>query len=366
MKNNIFWIFILFLIGVLLFFGGLGVEVEMVQYVGALVGVLLVILTWLLKRKVHFPPFIILYSLFLILFLINSFVISVDTKKSLEVFSLFLGGGLFWLAFYNLRKEFRPTFDKLIVLLGIVFGILFIYSHYFGEAQAKPWSLYLPYSAYLNHNNIGDLWSVVLTIVVFYILKKPKNYFVWFLVPLGIYLLAMSQSRAAYVAFAVGVIYLGQAGGWLEKYKKIFILFIFTAAALFLFTGFYKTTLFTRQYYLQGILGFFHNPQGVGVGNFGVISSDPENILWGLSHFSSNAHNIVLEIMTGMGVLGLIFVAWFVLMVVELWNDKGKKNLVYKAVFFALTANFFFHSSYFIPAMFWMWFICLGIAQSSR
>ena len=361
---NLGKIAVLGIFGVLFIVGGLGVEVVLVQYFGVLVGFLILNLILLQKKKLKLPPFIILYSLFLILFIINSFFISVDIKKSLEVFSLFLGGGLFWVASYNLKKELAPYFDKLIILLGLIFAGLYFYNTFFGDPNlVKAWNLYTQTSAFVNHNHLGDLWAVVLTIVAFYIAKKSRKILVWLLVPLGIYLLFISQSRAAYVALAVGVAYLAKALGWIDKYKKIFLLFIVLAVSLFLYVGTQKSILFSRPYFVQGVLGFVHNPQGVGVGNFGIISKDPANHILGLSDFSFVTHNIVLEIMVGLGILGIVFLGWLVKIIKELWEDRSSQNLIYKAIFFALTVNFFFDTTYFIPTMLWLWFASLGLSQ---
>src|SRR3989344_3475059 len=286
MTNKLFGKFVLVIFAFLLLSGGLGVETVLVQNIGVFVGILLVVLIWLQKRKILLPPFILLYSLFLLLFLINSFVISVNTKKSLEAFSLFLGGGLFWIISYNLKKELFFYFDKLIILPGLVFAGLYFYNNFFGDpSTVMPWSLYLNYSAYRNHNNIGDLWAVVLVVVVYYfvrnklvyLLKNPRSVLLWPITLLCGYLLLISQSRSALVALAAGVLYMVKEKGWIGKYKKLLTLFMAISILFFLIIGTQKTTLFTRQYYIQGILGFIHNPEGVGVGNFDVISRNPEN-----------------------------------------------------------------------------------------
>ncbi len=68
--------------------------------------------------------------------------------------------------------------------------------------------------------------------------------------------------------------------------------------------------------------------------------------------------------MTGMGIFGLVFIAWLFKIICDLWSKKFAQNLIYQAVFFALATNFFFHSTYFIPAMLWLWFMVLGLAQA--
>ena len=45
-------------------------------------------------------------------------------------------------------------------------------------------------------------------------------------------------------------------------------------------------------------------------------------------------------------------------------NNQNKNNLVYRLIFITLFVNFFFHSTYFIPTMLWMWFGSLGLAHN--
>lgn len=361
LKGNFFGKFTLVLLGIFLFLAGLGIELLSIKICGLLIAVLLLGLAWTWKRKLKLPPGIILYVLFLLAFE-ASLIWSRNRGVTADHLVSFIAGGLFWVVFYNLSNELSSRLDKVIIALGIAFGGMFIASHYFGETPIRPWSLYLPYTGYLNHNNIGDFWALVLVIVSFYLIKKPKSFLYWGLVPLGFYFLAMSQSRSAYIALLVGIVYLFKSQGWTAKYRKILTVFVFLTLALFLFIGSQKSLLFNRQYYLQALLGLIHNPFGVGVGNFAVISLDPANHIWGLSNFSSVAHSIVLEIIAGMGVLGAVFVAWLVKRLLELWHREDQQNLIYRAAFFALTANLFFHSTYFVPTMLWLWFMVLGLA----
>ena len=74
------------------------------------------------------------------------------------------------------------------------------------------------------------------------------------------------------------------------------------------------------------------------------------------------AHNIVLEVVVGVGVLGVFFVAWLIKVLLDIVR-RGKS--LYSALFVALTVNFFFDTTYYIPTMIWLWFIFLGFSQKS-
>ena len=344
--------------------GGLGVEVQLVQYFSVFAGALLLLIFIGIKRKITLPPRFIIYFLFLIIFLLNSITISQNEKDSLEYLSLFLGGGLFWISAFNLKKELIQWFDKLIVILGLFFGSMYFINYFLGDSNlVKPWSLYLQSNAYLNHNHIGDLWAIVLTIVGFYLVKNSKKLYLWLFIPLGFYLLLISQSRAALVSLAVGFGYLAYVEEWIRKYKKVFIVLAMIVAGLFLYLGAAKSILESRPYFAQSIVGLWRNPQGVGMGNFREISKDPGNHILGFWGFSSVAHNIVLEVLSGLGILGFVFVYWLYKALSDLLSDESKKNILYKSVFFALTANFLLDSTYFIPTMLWLWFVVLGLSQ---
>jgi O-antigen ligase len=352
------------LIVLLFIFGGVGIKVEKVQFYGVIVALLILGLIWLQKRKIQLPRFIIPYSLFLILFLLHSLKVSVDTKKSMDIFSLFFGGGLFWVAFYNFKKEFVERFEYLIILLGTTFGFLSYFYEFFGLRKISPWSLYAEASYYYNHNHIGDLWALVLLVAIFYLTRNPKRFIYWFLVPFGVYFLIISQSRAALLSLFVGLYYLAEKSGLLRKYKKVYFAVISILVILFLYFGTQKSILLSRPYFVQALIGFFRNPQGVGVGNFDLISKDIGNHILGLSEFSSVAHNIVLEVLAGMGVLGLVFVYWLYKAIIDVWSMKSNTNIVYRTLFLALTANFLFDSTYFIPTMLWLWFAVLGLSKN--
>jgi len=345
----------------LFFLGGLGVELPLVYLLGIIVAILLLFLAVLKNGKIVFPKGALLYFLFLVLFAVSTFW-SVDKKASLEYLLLFTSGLLIWISIYNLYSEVSYWFEKLVIIIGFIFGFLFVVNRFFGNPDlVRPWSLHLQYTAYLNHKHIGDLWAVVLTIVAYKITRTNRIWY-WLTVPPGIYLLLESQSRSAYVALAAGVSYFA-VNRFAAKYKKILTLMILVSAALFVITGAAKPTILTRQYFIQGILGIIHNPFGIGAGNFGIISSDPENWLFGLSHLSKVAHNIFLEILAGMGIFGSVFIFWFLVVAKEVWAKKDNKNTVFGAVFFAISANFFFDSTYFVPAMLWLWFGSLALSQ---
>jgi len=352
----------LFLFVGLLFYGGLGVNVEIIYKLGILVGGILLVITLLLQKKIALPLGFFSYILFLLLFGL-SLAWSQDRQVSLNYFTLFISGGLFWLVFYNLRDRIRGKFGLLLIALGIFFGGLYIVFKFLGTSGIKHLSLYLPTSGHFNHNHIGDLWAVISAVVVFRLLKK-KQWVYLMLTILGIYFLIMSFSRSAYVALAGGLLYIFWKEEWLKKYKKTFWTLTFLVAALFLLASSQKTLLFSRPYFVQAVAGIINNPLGIGVGNFGIISRDPAYQFWEITSSSYVTHNIVLEILIGMGVFGLVFVFWLARVTKDILQNTRATSFVSALVFIALGINFLFDYTYFVPTMLWLWFVSLGLSQS--
>jgi len=348
------------LLGLFLVLAGLGEKLFWIRVFGVITAGLLIGLAWVKKRKIKIPRGFRLYGLFIVL-LFTSLIWNHNVWLGFELWLHFLAGGLFWLGAYNLKAELSQYLDKMIIALGLVFGGLFISNHYWGEFKLGVRSLYLPYTYYNNHNSIGELWAVVLAVVGFYLLKQSKKIWWWILSILGIYFLLMSQSRTALIAVGVAGGYLFSQHGLVKKYKRWLIVIGLVIISMFLFMGRQKSIISTRQFYIQAAAGLIHHPLGVGLGNFREISLNPANQVWGLSDFSTNAHSIVLEIMSGMGWLGLVFLVWLVKTGKRVVSNRSREGLVYRAVWLAMLINMLFFSSYFIPAMLWLWFLFLGL-----
>ncbi|TEU02640.1 O-antigen ligase domain-containing protein [Candidatus Woesebacteria bacterium] len=345
---------------VLLFLGGLGIEKNLIELQGVIFAVLLVFAARIIKGKLSFPKTFSLYMVFLILAFASTFW-SQDIEGSFEYLMLFVTGGLFWLSFYNLKDELRKVFPWSLLVLGFIFILSYLAYILKGSNWRVPYSLVTPYTD--NHHHLGDFWALVAVFLFYENLKKRRWELIITLI-IALAVLAFSLSRSAYVALAVGVFYIFLKKGKFKKFKKPIVFVLVLAYGLFLFASVFKTTVYSRVYFLQGILGFIKNPLGVGLGNFLLISKDLITNPWGGDFFSLFAHNIFLEVLVGMGVLGLSFVVWFLIVARSLWRSKKEEGLLYQALFFVLAANFFFDITYCIPTMFWLWYLVLGLGQN--
>jgi hypothetical protein len=347
------------LIGVLFFLGGTGIKTGSVLVLGTVLGLVFLLYAFYQKRKIILPKGFLIYLLVYFLMIVN-LLWSKYPRKGVDYLWLFGSGGLFWLSIYNLRGKFE-NLDLFIVVLGILFGALFVFYQLNGKVPIHQKSLYLQYTE--THNHLGNLWALVLVILVHKFVKK-RNFFSLALFVLGGYFLLVSLSRSAYVALAVGVAYLFIKQDWMKRFRKIFWVVVGASVLLFLYASIFKSIFYSRAYFVQAILGFIHNPLGVGMGNFGIISRNSTNHFLGLDSFSSLAHNVFLEFLVGMGILGFSFIWWFLKVVKGFLRTSAKKTILYQALFLALAANFFFDTTYVIPTMIWLWFMVLGLAQA--
>jgi len=318
-----------------------------VKLTGLLVSLVVLIAIGGEKQSIKLPRFFSAYGLFLLIWAFNLFW-SVNRAKTFEEWCLFSTGGLWWLIVFNRKNFFKKYLDKLIVLLGLIFGGLFLYYYLTNQTVVKPWSLIQVYSGNSDHFMVGDFWSMVMGIAL-------ANQW-WLLMPVGIFLIILSQSRAAVVALVAGIYYLFKDKIWLAKWRNWLVMGL---VLVFLGMGINKTVLNSRHYYVQSLVGLKYYPWGVGVGNFNIISRDKRTHLWGLSSYATNVHSIVLEMMSGLGWLGLVFVFWLFQVFKAVWQEKD--NLVYRITWIVLTVDFLLFSGYLVPTMLWLWFMLLGL-----
>ncbi|MEK7188357.1 MAG: hypothetical protein AAB685_00710, partial [Patescibacteria group bacterium] len=299
-----------------------------------------------------------IYFLFLVFFSLT-ILWSKNVKESLNYFLWFVGGGAAWIFVYNFREVFEKLLVPIITLLGIVSSVIFLLNQFFPSQYTAPFSLFYPPYASHTHSQLGNLWSILLIIIVDYVIRTKKWGWLFLGVP-SVYFLSVSLSRSAYVSLAVGLIFLFWQRGLIARYKRYLYAGISLTVLLFVASAFQKTTLFSRPYFVQGIVGIIRNPFGVGVGNFSIISKDFGNHIFGMSGYSAFAQNIVLEILTGMGVFGFSFVLWLYFVMSSFW--KKNELILFQAVFVAILTSFMFNASYIVPFFLWLWFMALGLS----
>lgn len=344
--------------------GGLGTN----RFFWALVLICVTLLVFVYKviksKVIKFPPYFKWYMLFLGTFAL-SLLWSKDLTASVGYFLVFLSGGLLWIFVYNFSGYFKK-FDTILLILGFIFGNWVIFNYIFKIQTVSPHSLIYFANSWRNHHHIGDLWVVVMLVVVGrFQIKMHKNILWYFVFLFGFGFLLFSQSRSAYLAFMAGYLLLKKVELLKEGSIKRFYPVIIVVVVLIMITGFNKTLLFSRPYYIQALAGLTQHPFGVGVGGFKFISGDLVNHLFGMSQLSTNAHSLPVEMVSGIGVFGLVFIYWMYLIIKDAVRVKRNRAVYCAAIFVTLTVNFLFDYTYLIPTMLWIWFISLGLLQKT-
>lgn len=276
-----------------------------------------------------------------------------------------LGGGWMYLGFsMKHEKKSEEELAWLITILGVGWLMIFLWNEFFvegvriGSRGLVWWGTHTK-----DHHYLGDWWALVVLSQLWLLKlgKKIKNDKVnLFLILAGIIWIYFSRSRSAILSVVLGVGFLFGSDLWKEKIYKWVVGLLVLA---FLFLGMTKPTFFNRQYWLQGLVGWWRHPFGLGMGNFGKVSGDIRNHMFGLSSYSSVAHNVLLEFLVGMGVLGLVFWWWFLKYAVEPFFIGRIKPSLIDGLVLALGVNFLFNTTYFVAPMWWVFMFLLGVLE---
>ena len=359
-------IIIFCLLTTLFILGGFGLDLIYFSYVAILV-LSLILIFLVSKHELVFPPRLKPFVLFLAFNLVSIFW-SVNPITSYGYFLLFLSALLIWVVFYNLGHEGiisdQKTFFYFICLLGLVFGLLFIFKPNPFDLKRGEFSLYFYSTLPKSHSHIGDLWAAILAASLPFYAKGKRKIRNWFLIAAGIVFLYFSKSRSAIFSMAAAFIFFAYKLKLKKDAVKSIYWGVFPLIALFIFFGAGKSTLFTRPYYFHSLLGFIKEPFGVGLGNFVFISYPLRNLIPGVSGYSYFVHNLILEIVSGMGIFSAVFIFWFIRIHRDLLEKTKVSSLVFGLAFLALSVNFMFDITYFIPTMLWLWFASLGLLQA--
>jgi hypothetical protein len=336
--------------------GGIGRDYTIALLIGSFVAVTFLLFCPLTKTPYGWK----LYTLGLIVWLTQ--IIWLGNDKLYHYWMLFFTGGLWWWVGNSYKQHIRALLPAYILFLGLFFGLFaFMYLHevipiyipggyglgyYFTEAQV--------------HHPVGNLMALVVIVLASQSVQHKRWFIkVGMLISLG--LIMWSLSRAAVVSLLIGMLLMFSN----LKSKRQVRLLLLGAGIAILLMGLFKPIIHTRQYWIQSLISLAYYPLGVGVGNFGKISSDERVHLFGFEGYSMTPFNIVLEWWSGLGIFSLIFIIWVFRMSKRLlrhtfWRDEG---VVSMALLAALSVQFMLSYSYFIPTLLWLWFVLLGLAS---
>ncbi|MFH1970856.1 MAG: hypothetical protein ABIJ05_00525 [Patescibacteria group bacterium] len=365
MLNKSFEYITYLIIFIILLFGGIA-NLYIFEIIGFLFSSILFLIILYKKKNMLYPPGSLVF-IFFISFQLISLIWTKNIFNSIEYLLLFLSSLFLNIFFYNFNQLKTKNIESIIIILGIIFGILFIFT----QIIPIPFlikilpdtccSLYTPYSN--NHNLIGDYWVLITVIGIYrYIYKQSlKNIL---LISISLTFTILSQSRSAFLSLLVALYLIFNNQEFPKKIMRYIKIFIYLILGIFIFLSMGKTTIFSRPYYFQGIFSLFKNPMGVGMGNFRELTKNSE---FGLSTLAGSsaakAHNIFLEVFSGIGFFGISFILWLLVSLKGVIRNVEKVNFLYLLIFVAISVNFFFNVTYAIPSMLWIWFISLAIIQ---
>lgn len=346
-------------VGVVLFFAGLdaGMPVLSAVHAASLVVVVMLVVSWQLAgNKLKLPKDWWIYSLFLLIL-----AISINTNSLIGIDSwlywwLFFNAGLWWVAGFNVGQLKKDYGMRLLVALAVGYLVVGVYRTWFGGSGGSLLSLAggKPFPG--SHRHIGDIWALIGIVGVDYWLKR-KPIVAGLLIAFSMVVMMMSFSRSAVLAFIIGAVYV-------FRRPKRWLLIV--GILLFLGVSSFKPTLGVREYYIQAILGLWQYPQGVGMGNFYKISQNPIAKRFGLGEGTQMAHNLVFEILAGMGWWGWVYVVWLALAYRRVFDTKDQGGRLNRALLIGFGVLFMLDYVYLNPTMLWLWSGLLGVNEACR
>lgn len=312
-------------------------------------------------NEIKFPKYFSLMLLFTAI--LQLYLLFVSDKINPFYYAVIMGeGALYWLIFYNLRKG-SEILKSLLIWLSIAYSSLYLLSEALNVNLIKLAELFFQSGAIPRHYHMGDLWAFTLVALIGVKWGKARPS-TWLMVGLGIFFLAVSNTRSAFLSLAVGIGYLFTKQAGFSKLQRMIIVSLFALiTGMFIFSSLGKTTLFDRPYFFQSVESFITYPLGIGMGNFKQIAEiyrlkDSYN-----APVSIYTHNIFLEALSGIGVFSVVFLILLIYLVRDILK-KNTGNVVWGAVAIAILTNFMFDTSYAIPGLVWILFMSLGLFQS--
>lgn len=347
----------------LLILGSLGSKGQLPYLLMIVYSLLMLYWAYLRNKKLHFPPVFFIYTLFLVVLIIHTYI----TKGILNFVLLFVSGGLIWLSVYNNHILFKKYFIKLVILLGLSMLLLWFLAILYKFEPPDLVSLYFPALEPTWHSQLGDLWSIII-MVALYLRSVKRSWWHLPIIIVGFCVLFISYSRSAYLSLFAGLIFLFHRTDVFEKWKKQIYLVLSICVVFFFVAGSFKTVLFSRPYFFQALIGMYRFPLGLGMGGFAEFSHliNTEFSLPFLKGQSLTTHSLILDVMVGLGIFSISYL-WFLFNALKsVVKVKDGNNLIYAAIFLNILVNFLFNYSFLIPSMFWLWMISLSLAVDKK
>lgn len=278
------------------------------------------------EQKTLYKEDVILFFFIIYIFLQGLFLNNIE--KNLEV--IINSIGVYYLGreinFNNLKS--RNKLLKAILLIGAFFIVLIINKYFFSENKYRI-SIGNPIA-------IGEMIGITALVSFFYYIeKKRKLYLSIFLLGLACnFVVLASRSSAFLILISIFLTYFIKLKGKSRLKVLVTIIIILIMYLIFFREGSYLIKAFPQlnRFTIEGMLT---DPSVVGYGsrsniNEGrvynlknAINEFKKNILVGTGVGNNYAHNIFVEILGSLGLVGFFYFFIFILEIIKkLWNEE--------------------------------------------
>lgn len=353
-KYSIFDQIFLYLSGISIILGGMGIfKATAIPLSVALCFAFLGIKT-LQGYSINIAPTFWLHIAFLLALLISS----IFFDGEIIYFWMFLSGGLFWLVIENFFLHLSKYLPPFILVVALIMTATHFLLRLNGIDTLSPDNLFLPIEKQVIHNHLGDLWAIAILPVIYTILRSGGKWYLFAVSVLGLIMVGLSYSRSAIAVLVLGFWYLISKIQAEKKTIKntrylrtVEITILVSIFAVLIYFSTTKSLFFSRPYYIESLISIIKNPLGIGMGNFDMVSRETNNV-----------HNVVLEVINGLGILGVFFII-FLLKAIQALFYKNT-NIAAATIWIGIFANFLFDSTYVIPGLLWIWYISFAYLKT--
>lgn len=307
------------------------------------------------KDEVSLPPDFLYLLAFAVILNIFPFFISEITNPTRYAL-IFNLGILSYFYFYNYGQG-SHLLTGVIRFITIFYTGLYLLSFTSAINLTNVAGFIFPQTEPTTHFNLGLLWSMYLLTETYRKGIKIKT----ILVILTLVFVVLSFNRTVILGVVLSLLYLS---GGLKTINSAFwkAALGLLVAALFIFMGLSKTTIFNRPYFVQSLKGYLENIWGVGMGNFGLLHDFILKDSGGSVQLSSYTHNLLTEVLVGVGVFSLPFVLFLIKTAFFVLKDKNI-NKGFVGVVIIMIVSFMFDYTYAAGAFIWLFFGFLGACR---
>lgn len=336
------------------------------------------------NKKIYYPKkTTILFSCFLIT-IFTSTLFSINISNSIQFLLLFVSLFFAFILSYNYGNQLEKPMTNLIFSLSFLFILYTLFLNF------QVLNLFLPQNGYQfvysrlgSHNHLGDFLTLPIIISIYNLYNRKRVILSLALCLLLLPIVLLSYSRSAYLTIAlttvfIHIYYLQKKHSLSSKLvSRIVILITILTAGFFIIATTYQagkqpiSSVVNKElvkkgnlkykdisgnrpeYARQAVLSIQKHPIfGVGPNNFLLVSKQYSP---NISSITETAHNIILEILVGQGLLGFITFALLILIVLI----KSQKNALF-FVFLAMLINFQTDYTYQIYSFLLLFFALAG------